>query len=143
MTLSPETIKNGIAVALHEEFGDDVTIYSENVPQGLSEPCFTIKCLTFRKKRLVNRRYRLETLFVVTYFPQSEYENDEFYDAEERIFSALETISADGDLIHQSNFQVENSDGVLVITLNYNGTVFKPSEQTFMDGISFGVSAKE
>ena len=39
------SIIEGISASLNAEFGDDYTIYTENVEQGLKEPCFFISCI--------------------------------------------------------------------------------------------------
>lgn len=40
------SIIEGISTSLNAEFGDDYTIYTENVEQGLKEPCFLFPALT-------------------------------------------------------------------------------------------------
>lgn len=35
-------IIGGIAAAISNEFGDDYTIYTEEIEQGFNEPCFFI-----------------------------------------------------------------------------------------------------
>lgn len=46
MTDSVNLITDAISIALNGEFGDGYTNYTENVKQGLKEPCFFISVST-------------------------------------------------------------------------------------------------
>ena len=43
-------IIEAIAAALNGEFGEEYTVYAEDVKQGLSEPCFFISCINPRRR---------------------------------------------------------------------------------------------
>lgn len=46
MTDSVNLITDAISIALNGEFGDGYTNYTENVKQGLKEPCFLFSVST-------------------------------------------------------------------------------------------------
>ena len=64
------TLLQAMAKALRKEFSEGYPIYTEEVEQGLQEPCFFIECLQQKEERKLDRRFFAEQTFVVTYFPK-------------------------------------------------------------------------
>ena len=48
-------IIDGISIALNAEFGNDYEIYTDNIEQGLKEPCFSIVCLNPRMNQFLEK----------------------------------------------------------------------------------------
>ncbi|MGG7150867.1 phage tail terminator family protein, partial [Clostridium neonatale] len=69
-------IITGISQKLDEEFNteenQEYTIYTENVEQGLEEPCFFIFSLKPSSKQLVGNRYERKYPFDIHFFPDTE-----------------------------------------------------------------------
>ena len=67
-------IITGISQALDAEFNseenEEYTIYTEDVEQGLEEPCFFIFSLKPSSKQLVGNRYDRKYPFDIHYFPK-------------------------------------------------------------------------
>lgn len=62
-------IIDAISVRLNEVFGEDYTIYLEQVEQGLQTPCFFIQPIESTDKNMISiRKYRTNT-FVITFIP--------------------------------------------------------------------------
>lgn len=135
-------IIEAIATALNGEFGEEYTVYAEDVKQGLSEPCFFISCINPSDRQLMgnaNRhflaaRYYRENRFCIQYFPLEENNGrQESYDKAERLFGCLEEISADGDIIRGTDMNFEYTDGILSFFVSYNFFVYRTREPTVME----------
>lgn len=135
-------IIEAIATALNGEFGEEYTVYAEDVKQGLSEPCFFISCINPSDRQLMgnaNRhflasRYYRENRFCIQYFPLEENNGrQESYDKAERLFGCLEEINADGDIIRGTDMNFEYTDGILSFFVSYNFFVYRTREPTVME----------
>lgn len=121
-------IITGISQALDAEFNsenEEYTIYTEDVEQGLDEPCFFIFSLKPSNKQLLGNRYKREYPFDIHYFPKSEDSNNEINEVTERLFTALEYISIDSGLIRGTSMNAEIVDNVLHFFINFNMIVIK------------------
>ena len=135
-------IIEAIATALNGEFGEEYTVYAEDVKQGLSEPCFFISCINPSDRQIMgnaNRhflasRYYRENRFCIQYFPLEENNGrQESYDKAERLFGCLEEINADGDIIRGTDMNFEYTDGILSFFVSYNFFVYRTREPTVME----------
>lgn len=61
-------IINAIAIKLNGAFGDNYTIYTEQVEQGFEAPAFLILFLNLEQVQQIGKRWRIDTLFNVQYF---------------------------------------------------------------------------
>lgn len=125
-------IITGISQALDSEFnadGNEYTIYTENVEQGLETPCFFIFKLKPSSKQLVGNRYDRKYPFDVHYFPKDkENINYEINEVTERLYSALEYITVDENLVRGTNMNAEVVDDVLHFFINFNMIVKKETD---------------
>lgn len=123
------TVKNvvsGVSAALATEF-EGFEVYPDEVPQGLETPCFTITCSP-SVERVVGRRFRRDFDICVHFFPATEEKYGECADAEERLFSALQYITVDGDLLRGENMSRKISDSILSFNVRF-GTFVIDSEK--------------
>lgn len=124
-------IITGISQKLDEEFNteenQEYTIYTEDVEQGLEEPCFFIFSLKPSSKQLVGNRYERQYPFDIHYFPKNEDSNNEINEVTERLFAALEYIEVDG-LARGTNVNAEIVDDVLHFFVDFNMIVRKEVE---------------
>jgi hypothetical protein len=121
-------IIDGISVAINTEFGDDYEIYTENIEQGLNEPCFSILCLNPTVEQFLGKRYFRTNQFCIHYFPHSNERRSECNVVAERLFNCLEVITVDGDPIRGTSFHSEVSDDVLNFFVNYDLFVYRNEE---------------
>lgn len=126
-------IITGISQKLDEEFNteenQDYTIYTENVEQGLEEPCFFIFSLKPSNRQLVGNRYERKYPFDIHYFPKDEDNyNNEINEVTERLFTALEYITVDNNLVRGTNMNAEIVDNVLHFFIDFNMIVRKEVE---------------
>lgn len=122
-------IITGISQALDAEFNteenQEYTIYTEDVEQGLEEPCFFIFSLKPSNRQLVGNRYERKYPFDIHYFPKDESNyNNEINEVTERLFTALEYIEVDG-LVRGTNMNAEIVDNVLHFFVDFNMIVKK------------------
>jgi len=68
---------DGISIKLNQVFDDDYRIYSEDVTQGLIEPCFFIVVLNPSQIQMIGSRYFRQHPFDVHYFPTVQDNNNE------------------------------------------------------------------
>ena len=121
---------DGISVKLNQVFGDDYRIYSENVNQGLKEPCFFIAVLNPTQSQVIGLRYFKEHPFDIHYFPSSkDGGNQEIQDVASKLFDALEYITLlNGDLVCGTEMHYEKVNDVLHFFVKYNMFVHKQVE---------------
>ncbi|NFG22689.1 hypothetical protein FDF11_08275 [Clostridium botulinum] len=121
-------IITAISQALDDAFNvnsDDYAIYTENVEQGLNEPCFFIFSLEPSNKQLIRNRYERTYPFDIHYFPKSEDRNNEINEITETLFDVLEYVNLDDGPIKGTNMHGEIIDNVLHFFINFNMIVAK------------------
>ena len=112
-------IVDGISEKLNETFGHE--IYTEQVKQGLTPPCFLISLINPASTRVVGPRQLRTNLFSIQYFPKSSTAaRAECLDIQDGLFDALSCITVNGDLVRDTNMSGQMVDGVLIFTVNYN-----------------------
>lgn len=130
-------IVKGISRALHEHFGENYTIYKDNVPQNFKEPCFSITLLRGTTDAKLPNRYFMHNLFDIHYFPESELNaRSEMLSVVNSLFLSLEYINVLDNLCRGTKMSYEIIDDVLHFFVNYdmfvlkNDGVEKPSMNT-------------
>ena len=120
---------DAIAEALFQEFGSDYEIYTEKVEQGLTEPCFLIRCLNPTKNVYLGRCYKRTNQFSVQYIPSTAEANDECTSVMERLFECLDNVVLSDKPIHGMDLHGEITDGILTFMVNYDGFVLKDQDK--------------
>lgn len=119
-------IIDGISIKLNQVFGDGVRIYSEDVKQGLNEPCFFIAVLNPSQVNLIGKRSFRQHPFDIHYFPAVQDNNNELQSKASDLYEALESITLiDGDMVRGSKMNHEVIDGVLHFFVNFDMFVNK------------------
>lgn len=132
-----------ISQALNAEFGDGYNIYTEEVKQGLSEPCFFISCINPTNKLFLGKRYFRENQFCLQYFPaDSSRAREECNAVAERLYWALEYIRVAGDLTRGTQMRYEVADDVLNFFVNYDMFVYRLDDTPAMAELSKNVNLK-
>lgn len=126
-------IIDAISIALNSEFGDDYEIHTEEIKQGLKEPCFLVICLNSTNKLFRGKRYFRTNQFCIHFFPEADEVNQKCHTAAERMQHCLEhiTIESESLQIRGTEMQHEVNDGVLNFFVNYDFFVcsaVKPQE---------------
>ena len=128
------SIIEAISIALNAEFGDDFTTYTEKEEQGLKEPCFFISTLEPTHNLFRDRRYFKQQQFCIQFFPADrDRAKAECNDTAERLYSCLETITVDGDLMRGDKMNYKIVDEVLNFFVNYDCFVIKKYDSESME----------
>lgn len=124
---------NGISVALYDNF-EGVTIYSESVEQGLTEPCFFIVPLNASEIPLLNNRAYRHVPFDVHYFPKSK-TNLELEKVAAKLYIALRRITLPSeDQVNGMNLHHEVQDGVLHFFVEYKPVIYYKGDEAELLG---------
>lgn len=120
-----DDITVGIAQALYGEFGDDYTIYSDQVEQGLKTPCFLIFPVSSSREHVIGNRYEERLPYDIHYFPQKRNHRSELNEVLGRLYGALEYITVLGSLIRGKNMNAQVTEGVLHFFVDYDRFLIK------------------
>ena len=133
---------DAIAEALFQEFGSNHEIYTEKVEQGLTEPCFMIRCVNPTKNVHLGVRYKRTNQFVIQYIPSTSEAYEECVSVLERLFECLEDVTLDGKPVHGTELNGKVIDGILNFKVNYDGFVMKKFDETGMENLEILTEAK-
>ncbi|WP_102815564.1 phage tail terminator family protein [Clostridioides difficile] len=128
-------IIDGISVRLDKVFGESYTIYSEDVEQGINEPCFFIVPINSSKTSYPNGRELKKNSFDVYYLPRSKDKSFEINEIAEILLEELEYIEINGDLVRGTNMNFEVVDNVLHFFVDYNYFTIKNNDTDKMDTV--------
>ncbi len=121
-------IIQAISIALDDELNknsDVYEIYTEEIKQGLKEPCFFIQCIAPTKSVFLGKRYKVTNQFCVQYFPTAGKEQSECNNMIETLTDTLEYITAGTGLIRASSMHGEIVEQVLHFFVNYDFFTYK------------------
>ncbi|SES68624.1 phage tail terminator family protein [[Clostridium] polysaccharolyticum] len=127
-------IIQGIVNALDANFNknsDVYDIYTEEIKQGLQEPCFFIQCINPSSNLFRDNRYKSTNQFCIQYFPADKlHKQRECNSVSEELNSILEYITVSGNLIRGSNTHSEFAGDVLSYFVDYNCFTVKQVQQS-------------
>ena len=133
---------DAIAEALFQEFGSGYEIYSEKVEQGLTEPCFMIRCLNPTKNRHLGLLYKRTNQISIQYIPSTDEIHDECNSVMERLFDCLKSVNLSGRFVHGTDIQGQVTDDVLNVTVNYDCFVLEGEDKFNMEDLEILTEAK-
>jgi len=138
MSITLNKIVAGAIAAIKAEFGTGYKIYSEEIEQGLKEPCFFVQLLNPTNKRFLGNRRYLTNLVMVQYFPKSKIDKySEINDVIERLQSCLEYITCGEDLCEGKDASSVIDNGILNFQISYDMFVrFKDSNKEVMKEVT-------
>ena len=132
-----------VSQALNAEFGDAYAIYTEQIAQGLQEPCFFVACVNPTNRLFLDKRYFRENQFCLQYFPaDTARAREECNAVAERLYWCLEHISVAGDLTRGSQMRYEVVDDVLSFFVNYDMFVYRLDNTPAMGELAEKVNMK-
>lgn len=129
----------GIASGIIKKFGKNTVIYSEDVKQGLSLPCFFIKNLNSEKKQGLGDRMKFINSFVIQYFPKTNRKSEDMNVISDKLFDCLEFISAGEKVIRGTDMHTEKSSGVI---LNGHSTAYENSNGVLNFYVNYNFHAR-
>lgn len=128
-----------LARALKVNFKDSkkYTIYTENVEQGLKQPCFFIYCRNYKDELYRGKRYKLSTDIVIEYIPPKP-ENDSNTNANvneilPKLYDATEEIEIEENILRGLERTVENTEGGVIFNVRYEYFHWKNEDEEKME----------
>lgn len=112
-------IIDAISVRLDQIFGDEYTIYLEEVDQGLQTPCFFITLIDFEdKNRIADRKYR-QYGFAIDFIPSDdEGHRMQFAEVTDKLFDNFDSVElADGTILYTFDRNINVIRDVLEFTV--------------------------
>ena len=137
-------IVEAITAALDAATDGKCEIYTEDVAQGLEEPCFFVKQLEVVNNRRLGSRVKRKYPFDILYFPRdSDTKKYEMYEMEDVLQDSMEYITlANGNLLRASDISSEIVDDVLHVYVSYSVTLDAPKQSTSMEELKAGQKLK-
>lgn len=111
---------DGISVKLNQVFGDEVRIYSEDIKQGLTEPCFFIMVLNPSHEQGLGVKGIRRQPFDIHYFPSVVGSNLELQTMATNLYEAVDMITVGEGLVRGTQMSHRVVDGVLHFFVSYN-----------------------
>lgn len=131
----------GISDALYEEFGDGYEIYKEASMQDIEEPAFFVRCLTPNIKNQTDIRRKVNVLFAIQYFPESEKPHQEMNEVYERLSDCLELISVEGKNV-RGEVECRDMSDTLTATAEYKLFICEKQELPYMEELNTNQEVK-
>ena len=107
-------VVDAICLTISQAFADR-EIYTEQVKQGFTPPCFFVTCTNPNEGRFLGDKFQHKGRYEVNYFPNEENANREL----------VEVIEVKGELTRGTKMESTISDGVLSFLVNYDYFVYK------------------
>jgi len=135
-------IISGICEAIAAEFGPGYKVYKTTVNQGLERPCLVVDFVDQREEHFPSKRQRRFNMFSVRYVPRNVPDAKlECYDAQDRLYDALEYIMTAGGLMRGNEIHGQMVDGELMFTVNYDYNVRHVEEAPIMETLEIVTDA--
>jgi|P827metagenome_2_1110787.scaffolds.fasta_scaffold00165_67 hypothetical protein len=120
----------GVMTRLRDTFGEDTTVYFDEVKQELNEPCFFVRTLEVSQELVVRNRYRRIYHLDIEYHPEDRQQTArEIADVANTMLMAMEYIHIGENLTRGTNIRYEVQDKVLHFFVDYDFFVFKVLEE--------------
>lgn len=116
--MTVKKIVDGIAEILHTHYPNN-DIYTEDVEQGLTTPCFFVFPISVSDLRHIGKRRLASYSMCVQYIPDSDEPKAECSEVEEKLYKLLEYITVDGVPVGCSEPHSETNDDVLSFFADY------------------------
>ncbi len=127
-------IITAISIKLNQVFGDAYTIYDDEIPQGFQAPAFLILFLNFEQVKQIGKRWRINTLFNVQYFPSGG--RAEASNMSLKVQQALKEITLpNGSLMLGTGANSEIVDGNTHNFMNFNFFLQEVEVKDFMESL--------
>ncbi|MBW6408486.1 phage tail terminator family protein [Clostridium weizhouense] len=134
-------LKSKISTMLVEKF-PAVTLYDQELEQSFNKPCFFVQILASKQIKELNRRYRCNLSFDISYLSNKESKNLDYFNMADSLYKLLEYIEVDKKLYRAVNMKYEITDGVLHFIFQVNFNLLKAFKEQDMNNLEVKVSGK-
>lgn len=136
-----EILRRAVVQSIAERFG--LPVYGQAVPQGGKRPCFTVEVAGVEQKRLLNRRNRITTAFVICYYPAEGAERPaaqaaEFLRIADGLYEALFLVGDEEKFAAaKMKHEKREDDGGLRFTAEYEYHIVYDEEIPLMERLEY------
>lgn len=127
-----QSIIDGVIAAIRTKYDSSYHIYTEAVKQGLKEPCFFVKCVSYAKEKQTTNRYSNSVPCNITYFPCTDEPIAECMQVCEALYDLLELISVEGHYLRGTGVKGQVVDGLLQFQVSYSPFMVSSAEENDM-----------
>jgi len=113
-----EKIRYGITKALFKEFGEEYSIYTESIEQGVNKPCFFVLHNETKTKKLIMGKYIISYGFEIDGL-FSDKINGGINSISGRLIQAIKMIECEDGNINAEDIDFEIKDGTLKCYARY------------------------
>ena len=130
LILTTNDIINGVSIKLNELFNENYAIYTNDMKQGLENPCFLIKILKNIKKRLISNRYENElNLVIQTMLDDRQDKSEILNDILDKLYGLEYITLSNKDILQGRNMKSEISDGILLFMVTYHFFTYEEAKR--------------
>lgn len=134
-------IISAISIKLSQTFGDNHAIYDDEIPQGFKTPAFFIQFLNLEQIQQIDKRWRINTLFNIQYFPKNG--RSEASNMSLKVQQALKEIELlNGTIMRSTNTNSEIVDSNAHNFMNFNFFLQEVEVVPFMESLEQNQSLK-
>ena len=127
-------IITAISIKLNRTFGDSYENHIDEVPQGFKAPAFLILFLNLENIRQIGKRWKVNSLFNVQYFPQhGRLEASNMALKVQQALSEIELLN--GSIMLGTNANSEIVDGNAHNFINFNFFIQEVEVKEFMESL--------
>lgn len=116
---------------LYRVFGEDITIYRENVKEGFEEPSFFVPSPTLISKSELGNKYKTNYSYQIIYFPRTDHINDDIEDT--IMLFNYSFLNLGNYTVHNKN--MTQSDNALVFTFDLYDLVIPKNDDIKMESL--------
>lgn len=131
------SLTEAVGKAVKAEFGDTADVFTEEVRQGFSAPCFFVSCDNPLERLFFGTKYYSENQFCIQYFPkEGTRKRAECEEAAERLFEALLWLDVGDDLIMGRKMSHKTEKGVLSFFVSYDYYYYRQEKKPLMEQLT-------
>lgn len=127
--ISVDIIINAISKKIHEIFGDEYNIESDEVKQGFEAPCFFIHLFNGNRKHYRQNRYKSELNFQIVGFAKND-DRKQLYEMAEGLYDIEFFTIESGDIIRCFNMNHKIENGVLQFFFDVKNFIYSNKIET-------------
>lgn len=135
--MTVKKIVDGIAEILHTHYPNN-DIYTEDVEQGLTTPCFFVFPISVSDLRHIGKRRLASYSMCVQYIPDSDEPKAECAEVEEKLYKLLEYITVDSCTVGGIDLHSEQTDEVLSFFVTYRMFTLEEDDTKIMTELTEG-----
>lgn len=125
-------IETAITRKLRQDFGSGYKLYTEEIPQDFTEPCFFVQFLSLERFNRLSSQRRVNALFNVQYFGTGA------RDMTLNVQDALNVVQlVNGQYMRATSQNSEVIEGIAHNFMNFNFTLAEVEAKEFMESMEY------